>query len=71
MYENENVLGDEIRYVINRKNKKNQLGNTLDRPTLLMKRNFIRATTNQDENLQKETQFRKRDLGAKEIAAPS
>jgi hypothetical protein len=34
-------MADEIRYVFDRKQLESQLGNTLDRPTLLSKKNFI------------------------------
>jgi hypothetical protein len=34
-------MADEIRYVFDRKQLESQLGNTLDRPTLLNKRNFV------------------------------
>jgi hypothetical protein len=44
-------MADEIRYVFDRKQLDSQLGNTLDRPTLLSKRNFVRNTTLDDEVL--------------------
>lgn len=34
-------LGDEFRYVFDRKFAKRYVGNTLDRPRLILKRNFI------------------------------
>jgi hypothetical protein len=34
-------LSDEFRYVFDRKYADRQLGNTLERPKLLLKRNFI------------------------------
>jgi len=30
------VIGDEIRYVFDRQKKENKMGNTLNKPTLLM-----------------------------------
>ena len=50
-YQNNRQLSDEIRYVFDRKQLESQLGNTLDRPTLLMKRNFTRKTQMDDERL--------------------
>ena len=44
-------MADEIRYVFDRKQLESQLGNTLDRPTLLNKRNFVQKTTFDAENL--------------------
>ena len=38
------TLGDEYRYVFDRKQAEKQLGNTLDRPQLLNKRLFTRKT---------------------------
>lgn len=51
MYESNNTMSDEIRYVFDRQKRQNKMGNTLDRPTMLMKRNFIRTTETLDENL--------------------
>lgn len=44
-------MADEIRYVFDRKQLEGQLGNTLDRPTLLNKRNFVQNTTTEVEAL--------------------
>jgi len=44
-------MADEIRYVFDRKQLESQLGNTLDRPTLLNKRNFVQKTTFDAEKL--------------------
>jgi len=38
MFESNNTIGDEIRYVFDRQKKENKMGNTLDRPTLLMQK---------------------------------
>lgn len=37
-------LSDEYRYVFDRKYADSQLGNTLERPRLVLKRSFIQAT---------------------------
>ena len=34
-------IADEIRYVFERKNRGNKMGSTLDRPTMLMNKNFV------------------------------
>lgn len=44
-------MADEIRYVFDRKQLESQLGNTLDRPTLLLNKTFVRNTTTEDEVL--------------------
>ena len=45
------TLGDEYRYVFDRKEAERQLGNTLERPSLLNKRLFVRKTEMDQENL--------------------
>ena len=45
------TLGDEYRYVFDRKEAERQLGNTLDRPQLLNKRLFTRKTEMDQESL--------------------
>ena len=50
-------LGDEMNYVLDRKNKKNFIGNTLKKPSILLHRKFIRETTEDEENLKTETNF--------------
>jgi len=44
MFESNNTIGDEIRYVFDRQKKENKMGNTLDRPTLLMQKQFVQTT---------------------------
>lgn len=44
-------VSDEIRYVFERKQLEGKLGNTLERPTLLIKKNFIKETSIDSENL--------------------
>lgn len=44
-------LSDEMRYVLDRKDLEKQLGNSLERPTLLMKRNFVRSTKTDEQTL--------------------
>lgn len=50
-------LGDEYRYVFDRALTEAQLGNSLDRPSLLNKRLFNRKTQIDEENLRSGGQF--------------
>lgn len=52
IYLSNRKLGDEFRYVFDRRYLTRYIGNTLDRPQLVLKRNFIRNTTFEMENLQ-------------------
>jgi len=44
-------VSDEIRYVFERKQLEGKLGNTLERPSLLIKKNFIKETSIDNESL--------------------
>jgi len=44
MFESNNSIGDEIKYVFDRKKQDDQLGNNLDRPSLLMGKTFTKNT---------------------------
>ena len=57
MFESNNELADEIRYVFDRQKRGNKMGNILDRPTLLMKKQFVRNTTTGNEHLKKGTDY--------------
>jgi len=50
-------LSDEFRYVFDRKYANRFLGNTLDRPKLLLKRQFIQNTQIAEEVLKKGQQY--------------
>ena len=50
-------LSDEFRYVFDRKYAERTMGSTLDRPLLLMKRNFLADTTFENEQLNQGTEF--------------
>ena len=70
MFEANQDIGDEIRYVFDRQKKENKMGNTLDRPTLLMKRNFTRTTETLEEQIKKGTEYSKaRDVALQDIQA--
>lgn len=64
MFESNNTIGDEIRYVFDRQKKENKMGNTLDRPTLLMQKQFVQHTTTNEEKIKAGTQYAKKDLGS-------
>jgi len=51
MFMSNRTLGHEYRYVFDRATAERQLGNLLDRPSLLMKRLFTRQTETENENL--------------------
>ena len=51
LYFNNRKLGDEYVYVLDRKNQTRYIGNTLERPAVLLKREFVRDTTNKQEQL--------------------
>ena len=50
-------LGDEFRYVFDRKYVTRFMGNNLDRPQLLLKRNFVRDTAFNEEVMNAGTEF--------------
>ena len=51
-YLSNKILSDEYFYVLNRKKESRHLGNTLEKPTILLKRTCIKETTLENENLQ-------------------
>jgi cell fate (sporulation/competence/biofilm development) regulator YlbF (YheA/YmcA/DUF963 family) len=55
-------LSDEFRYVFDRKYAERALGNTLERPKLLLKRNFIQTTTISEEVMRSGTSYDQRNL---------
>ena len=64
LYESDHSMSDEIRYVYNRRSNEAVMGNNLDRPSLLMKRTFVRMTHTNQEDLSKGTTYAKRDLAS-------
>ena len=50
-------LSDEFRYVFDRKYAERSLGNTLERPRLVLKRTFVQATTINQEALKQGEQY--------------
>jgi hypothetical protein len=57
MFMSNKTLGDEYRYVFDRASADRQLGNLLDRPSLLMKRLFTRQTETENESLKAGNEF--------------
>lgn len=53
-YQNNNCLPDEIRFALDRKRFQRHIGNTLEKPHLLLKNTFIRDTTFNVEQLHDE-----------------
>lgn len=52
-------LSDEYRYVFDRADAERNLGNSLDRPSLLNKRLFVRKTEQDEEKLSKGNEYAK------------
>ena len=59
MFESNNSIGDEIKYVFDRQKQEDQLGNNLDRPSLLMAKTFVRDTETKQQVLKEGTTFEK------------
>ena len=55
-------LGDEMMYVMQRKNKKNFIGNTLKKPSILLHRKFVKETKEDLEVLRDETGYDDRNM---------
>lgn len=55
---NNKQLGDEVCYVIDRKNQKKYIGNTLEKPGILLKKTFNRDTQFEQENLQSDVDYK-------------
>jgi len=51
-------LSDEIQYVLDRKNRKTYMGNTLDKPQVILNRQFNKKTSKEDVILNKGTDYK-------------
>ena len=51
MYLSNRMLSDENRYIMERKYQEKTIGNFLEKPTVLLKRNYIKDTTFSQEKL--------------------
>lgn len=56
-YLSEKNLSDEIKYVLERKRKARYMGNTLDKPSSLLKRHFNKKTSAENEHLDIERDY--------------
>ena len=61
IYLSNRILNEEIQYVIQRRNLDNQLGNSLQMPSLLLKRTFKRDCENEEEKLEKGNEYDRKD----------
>jgi hypothetical protein len=59
---NNREMSDEYRYVFDRKYAQRGLGNTLEKPKLILKRNYIQATTIDQERLKSGNEYRQEQL---------
>jgi hypothetical protein len=57
VYLSEKSLGDEIKYVLERKRKNTFMGNTLEKPSSLLKRHFVKETNQDQEQLKAERDY--------------
>ena len=58
-------LNDEIQYVFDRKQLDRYMGNTLEKPSLVMKRQFVRDTTVEIQEVKQGTEFKKMERKVK------
>jgi len=54
---NNRSLGDEYCYVLDRRNKTRYMGNTLEKPPVLLKKTFVRETQTNEEQLSKTQEY--------------
>lgn len=57
IYLSNRTLSDENRYIMERKMQEKTIGNFLEKPTVLLKRNYIRDTTFSEEKLASGTSY--------------
>jgi len=55
-------LNEEIQYVLERKNYEKLMGNSLEKPTLLMKKNFRKRTSNEINHINKGTEYKNQEI---------
>ena len=63
-YYSNKMLDEEIIYVLQRKGLNEFMGNTLDKPSMLLKRSKLQATVMENLKLQKEKDFAQRNAGS-------
>jgi hypothetical protein len=60
LYLSERDLGTEMRYCFDRRNKNRFIGNTLEKPKLVLKRNFLKSTHTLQEEIHEGTKYESR-----------
>ena len=61
IYLSNRILNEEIQYVLKRQELENQLGNSLPMPSLLLKRAYKRDCQNEEEKLEKGSEYKRQD----------
>lgn len=61
IYLSNRVMNEEIQYVLNRKNYEASIGNSLEMPSLLLKREFAKETIMEEEVIDKGKQYEKKE----------
>ncbi|KAL4440764.1 hypothetical protein ABPG74_013745 [Tetrahymena malaccensis] len=64
IYQSNKAIGDEIRYALERKRHQRYIGNTLDKPHLLLKRTFVRDTNYENEQINRGGAYSPRNASA-------
>jgi hypothetical protein len=67
-YYSEGQIPDEIKYVYDRRSKETFIGNTLEKPSALVKRHYARETAQEDEVVEIGRDFAQKQKGAMETA---
>eukprot|EP00826_Nyctotherus_ovalis_P061594 TRINITY_DN877_c0_g3_i1.p1 TRINITY_DN877_c0_g3~~TRINITY_DN877_c0_g3_i1.p1 ORF type:complete len:1387 (-),score=537.00 TRINITY_DN877_c0_g3_i1:3078-7238(-) len=60
LYLAERELGTELRYCFDRRNQERFVGNTLEKPKLVLKRNFLKSTSTLEEKVTEGTKYESR-----------
>lgn len=66
---NNKQLGDEVCYVLDRQNQQKFIGNTLEKPQILLKRTFVRDTEFEKEQLEVDKDYKEGEKYIKEGAS--
>ena len=61
IYLSNRILNEEIQYVLQRKNYDDLMGNSLEMPSLLLKRQFTKVSEIEEEKLEKGNTYKKKD----------
>ena len=62
IYLSNRILNEEIQYVLQRRNYDDLMGNSLEMPSLLLKRQFTKSSSIEEENWKKEILIKKKKL---------